>query len=651
MSTILISGYSTGIGFATAEVLARSGHTVYATIHNPLRSPFLTVITCLFTIISYGQERSVAIVVDPSPKAVAEATMMAGKTVFEASCKSCHTNVADSKAPGLAMLGAMTPRAIYMALKTGKMQTQSKNLSDEQRREVAQWITNRPFVETKLPKEAFMPFSLPKNVPISSGWGGNLAGTGFTKNTNITPQNVTSLKVKWTFAFPEGTQIRSKPAVVGDWLIVGSQFGDVYAIHKQTGKIGWHFVGDSPIRGAIFVEKSGDKLRAYFSDFTTNVYAIDVASGKLIWKKRAGQHPQSANTGSVAVYQNTIIVPLTSNEVTTSKDPNYACCTSSGEVIALNATTGELLWRHRVIPQEAQVSGKKKNGQDFYGPSGAPVWSSPTVDTKRGLVYIGTGENYTYPASATSDAIQALDIKTGKLIWSFQATANDTWNLACPGDPNCPEKVGPDLDFGMAPLLITTQQGRDMLVVGQKAGVVHALDPISGSILWQTRIGKGGKLGGIHWGMASDGNYVYAANADNKYGIDPRDPNRNASPGLYALDANTGKIIWNQPTPACEADKPCIQANSAAPLLIPGLIFAGSLDGHIRGYDAGTGKIIWDFDTVQEFKTGNGIAGRGGSIDGPSPVVSGSMLFVNSGYGMFGEMPGNVLIAFDLENR
>lgn len=613
----------------------------------------MSVIASILTIVSYGQDNSVSIVVDSSPKAttVTAATKLAGKTVFETSCKSCHTTSADSKAPGLAMLGAMTPRAIYTALKTGKMQVQAQTLSDEQRREVAQWITNRPFAETKLPKEAFVPFSLPKSVAVSSGWGGNLEGTGFTQQSGITPDNVASLRVKWTFAFPDGTQIRSKPAVVGDWLIVGSQFGDVYAIQKQTGKIGWHFVGDAPIRGAIFVGKSGDKLRAYFADFTTNVYALDVASGTLIWKKRAGQHPQSGCTGSVAVYQNTIIVPLTSNEVTTSKDPNYACCTSSGEVIALNATTGDLLWRHRVIPQEAQVSGKKKNGQPFYGPAGAPVWCSPTIDTKRGRVYIGTGENYTDPPSTTSDAVQALDFKTGKLVWSYQATANDTWNLACPGDPNCPEKVGPDLDFGMAPLLVTTQAGKDIVVVGQKAGVVHALDPATGKIVWQTRIGKGGMLGGIHWGMATDGQVIYAANADNIYAIDKRNPDQQPSPGLYALDAQTGKVIWNQPTPPCEKDRPCIQANSAAPLVVPGLVFAGTLDGHIRSYEASTGKIVWDFDTAQEFKTSNGIAGKGGSLDGPSPVVSGTMLFVNSGYGMFGEMPGNLLIAFEVENR
>ncbi|ADB38997.1 PQQ-binding-like beta-propeller repeat protein [Spirosoma linguale] len=614
-------------------------------------SIFFSVIASLITLFGYGQENSISIAVDSSPRAfsVTEATKVAGKTVFENSCKSCHTNVVDSKAPSVAMLGAMTPRAIFTALKSGKMQVQAQTLSDEQRREVAQWITNRPFVETKLPQDAFTPFSLPKTATVASGWGGNLAGTGFTQSTGITPQNVASLKVKWTFAFPDGTQIRSKPAVVGDWLIVGSQFGDVYAIHKQTGKIGWHFIGDAPIRGAIFVEKSGDKLRAYFADFTTNVYAIDVASGKLIWKKRAGQHPQSGNTGSVTAYENTLVVPLTSNEVTTSKDPNYTCCTSSGEVIALNATTGDLLWRHRVIPQEAQISGKKKNGQSFYGPSGAPVWSSPTIDTKRGLVYIGTGENYTDPPSTTSDAIQALDIKTGKLVWSYQATKSDTWNLACPGDPNCPDKVGPDLDFGMAPLLVKTKAGRDVLVVGQKSGVVHCLEPETGKVIWQTRIGKGGMLGGIHWGMATDGNYVYAANADNRLVLDKRDSTWKASPGLYALDLANGQVVWNESTPSCGEDKSCIQANSAAPLVVPGLVFAGTLAGAIRAHDARTGKVLWSFDTARDFDTSNGIHGKGGSIDGPSPVVSGKMLFVNSGYGIFGEKPGNVLIAFDVD--
>ena len=404
------------------------------------------------------------------------------------------------------------------------------------------------------------------------------------------------------------------------------------------------------IRGAIAVAPSNNGLRVYFADYATNVYALDVNTGKLIWKRRAGIHSQSSNTGSVAVYDNTVIVPLTSFEVASARDPDFDCCSSSGEVVALDATTGDLKWRHRVITEEAKESGKKKNGKSFYGPAGAIVWCSPTIDTKRGLVYIGTGENYTDPPTNTSDAIQAIDFKTGKLMWSFQATTHDTWNLACPGEPNCPDNAGPDLDFGMAPLLVRgANSGKDILVVGQKSGVVHALEPETGKVLWQTRIGKGGALGGVHWGMATDGQQVYAANADNFYALDPRDTTRQASPGLYAIELIHGKIVWNQPSPSVEKGK--ISANSAAPLALSDLILAGALDGHLRAYDAKNGAILWDFDTVKDYETVNGIQGKGGSIDGPSPLVVGNMVFVNSGYGMFGEIPGNVLIAFELENK
>jgi polyvinyl alcohol dehydrogenase (cytochrome) len=205
----------------------------------------------------------------------------------------------------------------------------------------------------------------------------------------------------------------------------------------------------------------------------------------------------------------------------------------------------------------------------------------------------------------------------------------------------------------MAPMLVKAgYNGKDVLVVGQKAGIVHALNPSSGDVIWQTRIGKGGKLGGIHWGMATDGKNVYAANADNIYAIDPRDSTHKASPGLYALNITKGDVVWKAATPECPPEKNnCIQANSAAPLALPDLIFAGTLEGHIRAYDSKNGNILWEFDTVKDYVTTNGIAGRGGSIDGPSPVVSDNMLYVNSGYEMFGEVPGNVLIAFELGKK
>ena len=334
-----------------------------------------------------------------------------------------------------------------------------------------------------------------------------------------------------------------------------------------------------------------------------------------------------------------------------AKNPDYNCCSSSGGVVALDAKTGNQIWKYKVIDEEAKKVGKKKNGKDFYGPSGAPVWCSPTVDVKRGLLYIGTGENYTYPPTKTSDAVQALDLKTGKLVWSYQGTQSDTWNLACPDDPNCPDKAGPDLDFGMAPLLVRQEDGKDILIAGQKSGVVHALTP-DGKLIWQKRIGKGGALGGIHWGMTADGKYVYAANADNIYALDRRDSLLKPTPGIYALDIKTGNVVWKTPTPICDTSvKGCLSSNSAAPTLVPGIVFAGALDGHLRAYSAKDGKIIWDFNTVRDFETANKIKGRGGALDGSAPLVSNGMVFVNSGYGMFGEMPGNVLLAFEVQKN
>ncbi len=556
-------------------------------------------------------------------------------------------------APAPGLLGGMTPRSVLAALNQGKMKVQAEKLSEEQRKAVAQYITNKVLKYNNIPKEVFTDFSIAGHYDTQfdqSGWGGNPAGTGF-RNFNqagINTSNIGSLKLKWAFAFPDATQVRSKAAVIGDWLIVGSEFGEIYAINTKSGRPTWNFTADAAIRGAITVTNRDHKLTAYFADYSTNVYALDAKTGKLIWKTRSGFHPLSAVTGSVAVSGNRLFVPITSFEVISAKNPDYPCCTSTGGVVALDAKSGTILWTYRVIPERAKKVGKKKNGMDFYGPAGAPVWGSPTVDTKRGLLYIGTGENYTDPPTSSSDALQALDMNTGKLVWSFKGTKTDTWNLACPGDPNCPDKEGPDLDFGMAPLLVHLNDGSDIVVGGQKSGVVHALTP-GGKLIWQKRIGKGGSLGGVHWGMASDGKNVYAANSDNIYGLDRRDSTRKPSPGIYALDAKTGNLVWAAPTPFCDTTvKGCLQSNSAAPTVIPGIVFAGALDGHIRAYSTVDGKIIWDYNTLKNFETVNKIKGKGGPLDGSGPVISNGMVFVNSGYGLFGELPGNVLLAFSI---
>jgi polyvinyl alcohol dehydrogenase (cytochrome) len=581
--------------------------------------------------------------------ALQDTVLATGKKIFFTHCYNCHKDSSVGLAPGYSVLTTMTANSILASLNTGKMQQQAMHLSEGERKAVAQFISNSKLMATTLPESAFTPFTISNAAtPYDhSGWGNDLSGTGFrtAAQAGISVNNVSSLQLKWAFAFPGVSFMRAKPAVTGEWLIVNGQLGDVYAINRSSGKVGWHFAAGSAVRGAISVVRSGNAITAYFADYTANVYAVNVKTGQLIWRQRAGFDPQSSNTGSVVVYNGIIYVPISSLEVVSAAYGSYNCCFSSGGVVAMDARTGKRIWKYRIIPK-ATLTGKNKKGRPVYGPSGAPVWCSPTIDAKRGLLYIGTGENYSYPTTGTSDAIQAIDLKTGKLKWNFQATSHDAYNAACPFLNNCPDSAGPDLDFGMAPILVKRKDGKEILVAGQKSGVVYALSPDIGKLLWKTRIGKGGTLGGIHWGMATDGNYVYAANSDQTYGIDRRDSTLKPSPGLYALDLQTGQVVWNTPAPDCAGKSGCLASNSAAPVVTPGLVWAGGLDGHIRAYSTADGKIVWDYNTVKEFETVNGIKGKGGAIDGPPPVISNGMLFVNSGYGLFGQLPGNVLLAF-----
>jgi polyvinyl alcohol dehydrogenase (cytochrome) len=394
-----------------------------------------------------------------------------------------------------------------------------------------------------------------------------------------------------------------------------------------------------------------------FADYRANVYALDITSGDLVWKVKAGRHAEASNTGAPILYDGRLIVPVSNMEVVAAMNPTYQCCTGSGAVTALDADTGETLWYHRVIAEEPVPTIKNDLGVQVFGPSGATVWSSPTIDVDRGLVYVGTGENFTHPATNTSDAILAIHLESGELAWSFQGTSDDAFTMACTvpeNRQNCPTPAGPDVDFGMAPIIVTRQDGKEILVVGQKSGVVWALDPDNqGEVLWSTRVGKGGALGGIHWGMTTDGKRVYAANSDQARAVFVDvNPDRPISPGLYALDLMNGDIDWSIPAPddTCLGRPGCFPGNSAAPSMIPGVVFAGGLDGYIRAHSTDDGSVLWEYDTTGEHDTVNGVPGRGGSIDGPGPVIANGMVYVNSGYGAFGQMPGNVLLAFSADD-
>lgn len=592
----------------------------------------------------------------------ADSTRAAAEELFRSECAECHGEAQSGRTPGRFSLSALTPRAIVAALgEGGVMRREGRSLTRVQRIMLAEHLTDRAYSTELLPAAAYCaggPTPLSVDDVRWMGYGADLEGTGFqpAERAGLAPEDVPRLELAWAFGVPGATQVRAKPTVVGGVALVGDQFGDVYALDVESGCVQWTFEADSGIRGGIVLgEDAAGRAVAYFVDSRTTAYALDTASGELLWRNRVGWHPESNNTGHPTLYDGRLVIPIsTMGEVVAAMNPAYECCTSSGAVAALDAETGELLWYHRVIPHEPVEVGTNAAGTPLWAPSGAPVWSSPTVDVARGRVYAGTGENLSRPATETSDAILAINLETGELDWAFQATDGDAFTMACTtrtNRENCPAPPGPDVDFGMAPMLVERPDGKQILVAGQKSGVVWALDPdADGDVLWATQVGKGGVLGGIHWGMATDGRYAYAANADRGDATVDVHPDKEWSPGLYALDLVTGEVVWEVPAPTdtCEGRPGCHAANSAAPTVIPGVVFAGGLDGVIRAHDSGDGSLLWEFDTVRDYETVNGVPGRGGSIDGPGPVVADGRLFVNSGYGTFGQMPGNVLLVFEL---
>ena len=590
-----------------------------------------------------------------------------GASLFESDCAECHSEAQSGRTPSRFSLNSLTPRAIVFALTDGVMRSEAEQLTDLQRVMLGEYLTGRTYSDDLMPADAFCSQAGPARLEVDDiAWvvyGADLPGTGFQPAdlAGLSAADVPNLELRWAFAFPGASQVRTKPTIVGDVALVGDQFGGVYALDVASGCVRWTFEAESGIRGGIPVgEDAQGRSIAYLVDYRTTAYALDTETGEVLWQTRVGWHPESNNTGHSILHDGKLIIPIsTMGEVVAAGNPAYECCTSSGAVAALDAETGDLLWYHRVIQDYPEEAGTNAIGTQLWAPSGAPVWSSPTLDVGRGLVYAGSGENLSRPTNETSDAILAIDLESGELDWKFQATEQDAFTMACSSArnrENCPAPPGPDVDFGMSPILVERPDGKEILVAGQKSGTVWALDPdADGEILWATQIGKGSALGGIHWGMATDGQLVYAANADRRAAIVDINPDMDWSPGLFALDLMDGAVVWSSPAPAdtCEGRRGCFAANSAAPTVIPGVVFAGGLDGHMRAHSTEDGRVLWDFDTVREYETVNGVPGRGGAIDGPGPVVANGLVWVNSGYSTFGQMPGNVLLVFGLpaQNR
>jgi polyvinyl alcohol dehydrogenase (cytochrome) len=582
-----------------------------------------------------------------------------GQTIYRARCASCHDAEAGSpeatRAPSRAALRERSRDAIVAALSTGgSMAPMATGITAVEKAAIAAFLSPiaSPPADPTLGRCATQPAALPdpSKLPRWNGWGNDPTNARFqpAAAAGLTTRSVPKLTLKWAFGIPGGTAMTAQPTVFAGRLFFGSENGTVYALDATTGCMYWQFKADAGVRSAVSVGPIAGtrpvKYAAYFGDFRANVHAVDALTGERIWSLKVDDHAAARITGGPTLVDGRLYVPVSSLEELPGARPNYPCCTFRGSIVAIDANTGKQLWKTYTIPEAPTMAGKNAVGTPLWKPAGAAVWAAPTVDVGRKLLYAATGNAYTDPAAPTSDAVIAMSLETGAIQWVSQVTPKDSFVVGCrPDNDNCPDDVGPDFDFGNSPILRRLANGRSVIVIGQKSGVAYGMDPDKkGAVVWQYRAGQGSALGGIEWGSAADERVMY---------VPVSDVTRAEAGGLHAIGVGSGERIWHTPAPAltCKGGLGCTGAQSAAISVIPGVVFSGSVDGHIRAYDTGDGRIIWDFDTVRDFDTVNGVRASGGSIDGPGPTIAGGMLYTGSGYGRWLGRPGNVLLAFAVQ--
>jgi len=599
-----------------------------------------------------------------------------GAVLYEQHCDTCHS-LPEMKAPELSTLKQMPFARVNRSLEFGMMVQQAAHLPSEQRYAIAKYLSS---ANSRVRDEWIAEQSCDAERPIDVGavptgnWGfGTSNRRSVESGASIAPGNVTDLELQWALAIPGTTEMRSQPVAADGILFLGTSNGNVLAVDQESGCIHWRFSANSAVRSSLNLATTSDgKPTLYFADDLGMVYAVNANNGRMRWQTSQRWFPVSVISGSLTFHDDVLYVPVSTFETALAGIDTYPCCRSHGGVAAINAIDGTPIWKYETTPHASKV-GTTSAGTDIWGPSGAAVWTTPAVDAKRRLLYIGTAQNMSAPATYNSDSVIALDMASGDEAWVFQALAGDIWNVACHlGRANCPENAGPDFDFGGGITLTQDKAGNDIIIAGQKSGVVHALDPDrSGAVIWQRRLSQGTSNGGIHWGVATSGETVWVTIADpprQREGYVPK-------PGIHALRIADGEILWSQPVErgcsfdpssaprvglvAMQEGEPAdpwpecsfYYGHSAAPLHANGVVYAGALDGKLRLLDAATGDILRVIETNREFPSINGISGHGGAIDLSGVVVDGDRLFVYSGYGMFGQMPGNVLLAYRVTER
>jgi len=582
-----------------------------------------------------------------------------GFAVFQQHCVSCHGNPAVERAPSPTTLRTMSPERIYTALTRGIMKQVGDTLTDTDRRRVAESLAGQFLGSDKAGAAAAMPNRCAANPPLRditrhawNGWGNGTANHRFqsTAAAGLTAATVPGLKLKWAFGFPGGTSAFGQPAIVGGRVFVGSDIGYVYSLDAATGCVYWSYRTEGGVRNAMTVAPIRTAGRThyavYFGDLKANAYAIDAQTGAGIWKTQVEKHYSTRVTAAPALYKGKLYVPVSASEGFQARVLDYACCTAVGSLSALDANTGKRLWKTYSIAQRPRPTHKNSRGVQQWAPAGVPIWNTPTIDPAHHAVYVGTGDASTYPAPATSDAILALDLDSGRRLWSHQIYADDAFIVGCAGagrTENCPKTLGPDWDVPMSPMLVHLPDARTLIVFAMKPGDVLALDADrKGEQVWrddhdrtnaapQAASGAAARNRGPQWGAAMDDQFAYVPCSGT---------------GIAAVNLADGKNRWCAPLNM--ATDPKI-AYSAALTVIPGVLFTAGTDGSLWALSTDDGHALWTYQTATDFKTVNGVPAHGGAIVSTGVAVAGGMVFVGSGYSVVSEAPGNVLLAFSLQ--
>jgi len=581
-----------------------------------------------------------------------------GKPLYIEHCAGCH-EAQVYKAPHTTWLELMSPQVLYRSITEGIMQSQAAHLSDGDKQHIVEYITQMRLGDPDAgPEVAWCDASASIFTSLDesqlTGWGHDTRRYVSSEAAGFDRSQVSALELKWSFGFPASTRARSQPTIGMGAVFVGSQDGTVYAFDLETGCVRWTYAARAEVRTGITLGKRGPDgaATAYFGDIIANLYAVDATTGELVWQTSPDEHHSATLTGTPAYAAGKLYVPVSSLEVVTAANPEYACCTFRGHVMAVDAADGSVIWDSYAIPDPPASVGTTSVGTDMLGPSGAPVWTSPTVDVAKNLLIFGTGENYSSPADTNSDAVIAVALDTGERLWSRQTFPGDAWNVACmmADNPNCPEEDGPDYDQASSPLLVDIGEGKTVVVAGQKDGRVFALDWETGeNKLWEVKLGRGSIQGGVHFGMAADGTTVYVPINDmndtrNGEWLDPE----LARPGVSAVNAVTGEVLWSHVQEnVCGEGRPfCDPGVSAAITATDGAVIAGHLDGIIRIYDRDSGEIIWSYNTTAPVTGTNGVIARGGGMSGSGPALGAGHMVINSGYGLYNHEAGNALLVF-----